>query len=388
MTTSELWKDAAYALLLVLSICLLAVFKKEWSQLIEAFFNLFRIPLELMHSKASDWLGQVKSWLLIQTADEMECSGDGPIYFIIGSVFYTVFTVIFCLCDFSMLLLTLEAMGVDNVTVSLPLDASTLTAATLLAAASFWGMILLDILGITRLAPWRRQLTPFWSRMFVSLAVLLISTSVIIGASMGVWRGGSLMETMSKDGVAALVERDAGIPPIGMGVATSNELYTGNDDGNIYGDRLPVPDGSGDWIIMLTMVGVAVLSLMSTVFSATGMVKLIKFLVLLLVCLISMIVLVFASFAWLSSLLIALVADFISAALNLLFSLGKLCLSIFGFQPGVALLEGFPRRENIGKEGQCDRIGFTATSESSESVLIDSVDPGNSPNEAGEKTFF
>ena len=269
--------------------------------------------------------------------DESERQGDGPVYYIIGSVLYSLLTVLFVLCDLGMIILTLEAMGMDEATVVLPLDSSTLTAATLVTTALFWGMILFDLLGVTRLAPWRKNLSPFCRRLFIGVAVTAFLTSIFIGGSMALWRGGSLME-MIPAAQASIAEVDINNLP-GLDISAENGMVLGSSEIAPVADEL-VADTSYDWIILSTMVGIAGLSLASTGFSCVGMVILIKFLLLLFVSLASALLLPVTFVSWLTSAIINLLATCVTVILDFFIAIGNRFLGLFRRQQPVAVSAG------------------------------------------------
>jgi len=349
MTNNAFWINLAGGVFIGLSICcLLACLSVELRQLVMGFFNIFHAPIDSMRQKTAGWLGVVKAWLLAQVEDEADRKGDGPVYYIIGSVLYSLLTVLFVLCDFGMIILTLEAMGMDDTIVILPLDSSTLTAATLVTTALFWGMILFDLLGVTRLAPWRKSLTPFCRRLFIGIAVIVFSSSIFIGGSMAWWRGGSLME-MIPEAQASMAEVNTNSLP-GLDISSGNGMVLGSSELAPVVDA-PVPDTSYDWIILSTLVGISGLSLASTGFSCVGMVILIKFLLLLFIGLATTLLLPVTFVTWLISFVLNLIAGFVTLVLDFFIAIGNRFMGLFGRQqPAVATAGASPVVETVPQE--------------------------------------
>lgn len=346
MTNNAFWINFAGGLFIGLSICcLLAFLSAELRQVVMSFFNIFHAPLDAIRQKTSGWLVQVRRWLLAQIEDESERKGDGPVYYLIGSVLYSLLTILFVLCDFGMIILTLEAMGMDEAVVVLPLDSSTLTAATLVTTALFWGMILFDLLGVTRLAPWRKNLSPFCRRLFIAIAVIAFTSTIFIGASMALWRGRSLMEMVPEAQASMTEDVTSSLP--GLDISSENGMVLGNVDKVAPDADVPAPDTSYDWIILSTMMGIAGLSLASTGFSCVGMVVLIKFLLLLIIGLASTFLLPVSFVTWLISFILNLIVSFVMLVLDFFIAIGTRFMGLFGWQQPAAETAGGVSPEDV-----------------------------------------
>ncbi len=140
MPENTVWLHITLGILLFLGVCcFIAVFAESVRQMLSGFFTIFYRPLSMIQERTWTYIQNVRTWILSQLEDESEREGEGPLYYIIGSVLYTILTVLFILCDFGMIVLTAEAMGLDKSYVQLPLDTSTLTAATLVTTSLFLG---------------------------------------------------------------------------------------------------------------------------------------------------------------------------------------------------------------------------------------------------------
>lgn len=283
MTGYAVWIHMALVVVGSLSCCCAAaLLASELRTLFRAVFGIFYGPVSQIRERVSRYLQGTKVWLLAQVADESDRKGDGPLYYIIGAVLYTILTALFVLCDFGMVVITLQAMGMEEIKVELPIDTSTLTGATLVSTALFWGAILFDLLGVTRLAPWRRSLSESNRRMFISIAIFFVAVTVFIGAAMAYWRGGSLVETPEAHAASMF-----GPERSGSGLSLGDSGSSSSIGAGYLPERedvLPSDDAS-NWIVLATLTGISGLSLASTAFSMVGLGIMIKFAILLLITL-------------------------------------------------------------------------------------------------------
>jgi hypothetical protein len=108
--------------------------------------------------------------------------------YIIGSVLYTAIFLVFIYADFWVAVFTFQAFGIETVATKIPASAALLFAAALIGVAVYWGLMLLDQLGVTHLAPWDR-LGLGARRMMVRLAWASIALSLVLCLLLGIWRG-------------------------------------------------------------------------------------------------------------------------------------------------------------------------------------------------------
>ena len=75
-------------------------------------------------------------------------------YEMIGSILYTICFVLFGIADFHLICMTLSAMGIESSIINPPGGAGTITSIALYAGVLFFGIMLLDLVNMTHLAPW------------------------------------------------------------------------------------------------------------------------------------------------------------------------------------------------------------------------------------------
>jgi hypothetical protein len=311
----------------------MAIIAHPVREALEGIFRIFLRPLLGIYRGTLDFLNAVREWVRRQVADECEREGDGPLFFIIGSIIYSTLTLVFLLADFGMVVLTAEAMGFEPAAFEMPVDTSTLTAATLVTTAAFWGMIVLDLLGITRLAPWRKHLSRGLRRIFMALAVFFLGLSVAVALAMGLWRGIMSMDFVPSAGAAPVestyFEKQGSVTSAPVNSFSSEFPNNANPPESFGGIDLK-------WLGLFAFCGLAVLSISSSAFSMVGVVIFAKFLVLFLIVVAVAGILPVTFCAW----LICTVLDAVLNAVRLIFalpiSIGNRVLGLFGWKPEVA----------------------------------------------------
>ena len=154
MTDMSIWIHIGATVLLAAGVCcFVAAFADPIRMVFSSLFTVFYRPLSVVSQRTSTYVQGVKTWISGQLADEAEQEGDGPVYYIIGSIIYSILTALFILCDLGMVVLTAEAMGMEKASFALPIDTSTLTASTLVTTSLFWGAIFFDLIGVTHWRP-------------------------------------------------------------------------------------------------------------------------------------------------------------------------------------------------------------------------------------------
>lgn len=370
MTGSIIWIHMALAVVSALSLCcLMALLAHELRTAFRASFGIFYGPISAIRERLSLYLQSVRGWLLAQIADESDRAGDGPLYYIIGSVLYTLLTVFFILCDFGMTVLTLEAMGLDEVRVELPLDTSTLTAGTLVSTALFWGAILFDLLGVTRLAPWRKSLSDSNRKLFITIAVFFVSVTVLIGGALAYWRVISIWGTPEAVASQAFMPES---PQAGLSFGT--EVAGGNwqatSPAASYEEIFP-PE-TPRWAVLTTLTGIAGVSLASTAFSMVGLGIMVKFAVLLVITLGATAILPISFSSWLAATLLNALNFAVEAVLDFFIALGNRILGLFRTGPG-ANPDPAPQAPPVASQVEDPPAAFSAQRQGP------SVDPGFNP---------
>jgi len=374
MTEHTFWINLLLWALFGLGVCcLLAVLSESVRAMFASIFAIFYRPFSQIQERTSAYLQGARGWLLQQIEDESDRKGDGPIYFIVGSVLYSLLTALFVLCDFGLIVLTVQAMGMDEPRFQLPLDTSTLTAATLVTSGLFWGAILFDLLGVTCLAPWRKRLSGGIRKLLIALSIFFVAAAVAIAVFMTYWRGVSLNEFV----------REAEAAPSDFLAVDQGALSTADGEGVDLGmsqsdfledeDLAPV-DSSSNWIVPATLMGISGISLASTAFSMVGLAILAKFVILLVISLGALLLLPAVFAAWLVSLLLNLLFSAVQSILDLFIEMGNGFLRLFGRSP--ANPSTGPSGAQTGPPAEPDRAQSRDTGPA---VEAPSADPGFNP---------
>ena len=316
--------------------CLMARVSRQLRLAVSSLFAVFYAPLNNTQQRASDFLRDFYAWLSGQLGQEAVNNGDSPVYFIIGSFFYTTLTVLFVLCDFGLIVLTFQAMGMDAAdTFEFPVDTSTLSAGTLICSALFWGLILGDLFGVTHLGPWKKALSQRQQLALGIISALMISAVILLAVCGGLWRSDSLEQVarlnaeQSSPGQTQLFSKDH---------MTKNEaglMLGGNPAQEGLGQEPPFLSGSGAWIVKSTMMGIAGLSIVSTAASGVGVVIFTKFLMLFSIWLVLVSLWVVSIAAAFCMVVVDALFRFASALFDLLIAVGEQLLRILPgrFQP-------------------------------------------------------
>jgi len=363
-----LWVNIGLGLICATVICsILAVGAQPLRETMTSFFAIFHQPFLQTHQTVVSWLKSLKMWFTNQFADESATKGEGPVYFIIGSLLYTILTVVFLLCDFGMLVLTAEAIGMDTKSFQLPIDTSTLTAATLVTAGLFWGSIVLDLVGVTRIGPWKKALSPLQHRILMWISAFFIFISIILVATMAYYRAESLWQAMAPEAHAATEGVESSIGGIEIGV---NQKPSFSSSPAIVNQPQSY---SSRFLLLGILMGIAILSGASTVFSAVGAVILFKFIFLLIIAVTTLPLLPVAFVTWFCSSVIYLISLCISMLVNLMIHYGNCFLGLFGRTPKAQTIQQRPESQT-----QVETV-FKPQNCTEKSILDDGDDLGFNP---------
>ena len=310
----------------ILFCLLLALLRNEFKNALTDFFMIFSQPLKQIYEWLMDLFGKIKAWIKEQVNNECIADGQSPIYYIIGSFLMAILTIIFCLCDWGIISLTFSAMGLeDGASMNLPVDTTTLVAATLICAALFWGIILFDIAGITHLGPWRKADPTIRKYLFIS-SIFFIFLAVILVVTGGWWRGESLNQILiaeAQAGHAASFALDPSVQLGGYNLGGTIESFAANTSQSIIAP-------SNGWIIKLNFMGIALLSICTSAVSMVGLAIACKFFLLASLILACIPILIFSFFSWTLSNALNLFQKFSVSFLNILIGFGDLILKLIG----------------------------------------------------------
>jgi hypothetical protein len=336
MNDYAIWVHIVLGISLAIAACCgFALFGDQIRRTVAAFGAIFTEPLAAVQSNCARWIAAVRDWLRSQLADESARKEDGPLYFIIGAVVYSILTLVFMLCDWGMIVLTAEGMGLDTSRFELPIDNACLTATTLVTAALFWGSVLFDALGVTHIAPWYKSFSPIGRRFILLVSMAFITLAVTLGSVMAYWRG-DMLTAMVPEAAAGTME--TGMEAGGLDlVSAAPDALSSNAD-----PEMPETQFSADELrrqeqmVKFSLVGLAVLSGGSTAFSMVGVMKLAKFIILAAIGIASLPLLLFQGVTWLLVTVFNLILNFVHWGIDLLIAMGTRVLGVFGVQAGEA----------------------------------------------------
>jgi len=171
---------------------LLAALERSVREIVRTLVQAPAQVLVILHEACRRAAGT--TWLQFQSAFRAATEGASwPGWPIIGTVLYFVIFLLALASDLGILLLTLEAMGLIRISAYLRslrgfLDLGMLTALALLVSGAFFGLLSLDLLGVTPFGVlWARA--PRWfQRILRGTALGGVLFLFILFASMGLWR--------------------------------------------------------------------------------------------------------------------------------------------------------------------------------------------------------
>lgn len=308
--------------------CFAARFADSLRQVLANFFALIHTPFQRILDGCGSVFRNIRQWIGKELKDESVKDEGSPTYFCIGAVLYTILTVLFLFCDLGISLMTLEALGLEKYKLKLPLDASSLTALTLLSTSLFWGMILFDILGVTHVAPWRKVLSRTNRQIMTGLSMAMIGIAVAIVIILGYWRGESMSFVPEVTASVPTVQDNTGFKTFG---SDSLQMDQGSMNADSMDQSLELL-AKQEWVAKTTMMSIAALSCISTAPAAVGLIKLFKFLTVMFVFILNVLLLPVAGLAWLMTVLSNMVFAFVQSLLDLLVSIGSTILRQFGYE--------------------------------------------------------
>ncbi|MDI6755837.1 MAG: hypothetical protein QME78_15755 [Thermodesulfobacteriota bacterium] len=301
--------------------CFFAAFAQPIRALVQGLFAVFYHPLNAIMENMRDAFRGIWNWVGVQLRRESDREGESPLYFVIGAILYSILFIIFALCDFGLILLTLEAMGLDAAKFKV-YDTSTLTAVALISISLFWGTIFTDLIGWTHLGPWKRYSSERTQKIVFWTSLAIVSLTIFTGASMGYWRMWNLRETMIPSASA-----EAKIPAYldqGGSENSGQGLNIGAEPSQI--ERVPAYEAKespfADFVFLMAPAVIAGLSLVSTVPAGWGVAFLSRFAILLGIAGISMVIALIVFPFWLISILLRGILTAIQLFLDLLAEIG------------------------------------------------------------------
>jgi len=315
--------------------CLLAALLEQFRITFQGFIAMWYSPLAEIASYLKNKAQGLKAWITAQLKAECTEPSDSPVYLIIGAVLYTLMFAVFAYCDFSLLVLTLAAWGMDMPKFQLP-EAATMTAAALILISFFWGAIFADASGWTHLTPYLKKAGKTTKAVMKFLAVLIVLICMLMGGAMAVWRQDSLLKNMTPleaSDVAAgqenliTVDGSANVKPAlpdNMVKSPENSASAQHQDGL---------GRFSDMAFLIVPAGITALCFISTFFAGIQCHHLLKYLLLAVVGIGGAVTILPVLFVfWLTTRLISGLNAFGRLVIDLLASIGAIVLRPFGWK--------------------------------------------------------
>lgn len=335
--------------------CIIALFETHWKSLAEAFFRMLMSPIAVGEHSLQQFWGGVGQFYRNQFSD-----GKGAInlniifYRFIGSLLYTACFALFVFADFHLLLLTLAGMGLDVSQFEPPVGAGTLTVLALIAGILFFGTLLLDLIGMTDIVPWKDKLSPLWSKIMFNIALFSLLLSLAIAIFCGVWRGSSM------------IEKEISI----------NDMQTLSSGGTIdLNSTMNIGQANSDTrlnkILLFVNLAIPALFLLGGIFSGYGAVELIKLVMLaiifILLCPSGLLLIILAY----TSRIIDRIYDLVLMMIQLLSAVGASLMGIFHYR--------LPDHENSTEPSKAEDNKNPSKADEIDSNMENTVDTGFNP---------
>ena len=336
-------------------------FEREQRNAIQAFFGLLLHPFLLINrSLESFWRG-VRTFFRAQFTVEGRLDPQSVFYQFIGATLYTLFFAAFNYAEFHLLALSLVAAGIDVGHYSAPMGAGALTAFAIIASILFWGSVICDLIGITRIAPWREALKKKGREYLLYVTFFALALSLFVTVTMGLFRG-KVIADESFDPPGMSLPLTGGITDFNTGTILKDYGVSINSD---------TKEGLYYWIPIIANVGIPILVLVGGVFSSWGLVTMIKFIMLIAGFFIISPLGLFLILTSLATNIVERLYQFCDACLQLLSAMGRWIMGLFGWE------EPNPPRDRNRDPGGGDDPSDEAFEEDNER------DPDASQNEEG-----
>jgi hypothetical protein len=304
--------------------CWVAIFQQRVLAVNEAFFRMLLSPIAVAETSLQNLWGRIGQFFRQQLADE-----DGQLaprnifYTVIGSVVYTICFLLTGYADFHLICMTLASMGIEADYVRPPGGPGVITGLALFSGVLFFGTMLLDLIGVTHIAPWNRRLNPTWHRVMLIICLVALGLSITTAVLFGYWRGMAIMDDNSDPAMANYMMFDGG----GL-TGLSGNLYSAMN--SVTSEAL---DPSGAWIPVAVNIIIPFLLITGGCLSGYGIVQFIKFAILGIIFLIflpSFLLLIVLSYL---SRIIDHVFNLVVSFIELAAAMGLWFLDLFGYKP-------------------------------------------------------
>jgi len=333
-------------LLALVGVCCLSAFLAVHLRAIMAScFQLVFSPLTIIRRRTGEYIQGLRSWLAKEFANERDTPEESSTYFVIGAFISTIFTVIFCLCDLGLTILTFEGLGLDAAKFELPIDTSTLAAGALIVTALFWGGVLSDSLGVTSLMPWRKKLSPRGLKILTWFSISMCALAVGIGLGLAYWRGEMIVDQLNGSFVGTAEASTEGFVPASEFPSPQDGLAGEDPENPEPGISMAEDESAGDdlnaegssrsaWVAIFAPMGIAALCIISTAFSMVGATMFLKYLIVALTAFCLGLFLLPCTFAaWLVAHIAEILFMVVTAVLDAVIHVGNRVLGIFGWMP-------------------------------------------------------
>jgi hypothetical protein len=325
MSASGAWLDVMLATLSGLAICcFLARFNQQVHELLQAIYTIIAGPVQIVDDQVSRFLRNFRGWIKTQIADECRHHGDSPLGLIITALICTSIGAVCILCDWDLMGMTNQALGMDDGQhLQGPIPLKNLPAGALIGAVLFFGFIASALLGVHSFGPWK-QLKPKARIGLLVLSLVMICLALFLAVIGGEYRSQALMQATdagSQDGMSAMSLNNAiAATPTGGGAL----LGAGLPMDSVLNE--PGVETGSDWILRLNLMGIPLLSGVTLLVAGFGLILMMKLVLLLFLALLGLAVSVVKVPIWFLRMMITGSLIVVQACLGLACAVGQALL--------------------------------------------------------------
>jgi hypothetical protein len=246
--------------------------------LIDRFFLIILCIPELLRNGCSYVFNHIRSFFR-NSAYSVGLSGENNIQRIIGAILLTFCTLVAIIVSVLILIITLEGIfnsGISRNSIAnvLPIPVEILMGIELVAASILFGMLLLDLLGVT-------HLTKFYSPIYLSrylryifgvIFVIGLIFSFYLLASGGYIRYASLLFNKEEASIDSTFQTDSSLYIPDQTINNVDNIKTDENKQNVNSENFAVNLDTYNTSIKTLMVGIPISSGLSGLFGAIGLI--------------------------------------------------------------------------------------------------------------------
>jgi hypothetical protein len=324
---SEFWAQLAIIGGMILACStVLAYLQPAISQVLSRFFGLTFTPMHAVQKESYAYIRKSLAWSGRQFRSE---EGGNAWWRVLGAIIGALFFALCFICDLGIVMMTLEAYGLGSTQVTLPGDPIWAIGAALLSSGAVWGILLTDLMGVTKFWPWTEKFEGQSRRIMMIFTGLMIFLVVSVIACMAVWRSGSMTEAMDMNQQLSVQAAESGQLTLGADAA---QPLTEAPQAEVNLKSEVKETGNDAWMIYYPNVGIAVSSFLGAAICINSFLAFLKYLGLTLVALCCLIIGIPVALLWVMLKLNDAFYWLAEAILNLLAMPGRGLLRLLGMR--------------------------------------------------------